>query len=317
MSIKIDWPAMSSLPDTLMIYWSDTAFTPATLPGTKAVLDPAAVTYTDTTVPDSSARYYMVEAIKAGVNAQYSQCMVFGNFSKTGPGGNTVLRGDWNAGYMGFVPAAQLFTISQLRTAVGATALGSAPADGTMTGWYKFVFKGKILFFPNAVCATVGTHTWSQIYNLGLVYGVDGPGAAPFNLTAVGAVPNIPVTVNQKKVVTVGSDSFLVRLPKNSTLPTDQSVPDRASFPGCEWWSTMAMMTSVAADPADAAVFPTGRWNDITGVPYQLGAVQHFQGTANFALHNSNWTGVFPRSISTSAAGGWVSWVPVLELIPA
>lgn len=317
MSIKIDWPAMSSLPDTLTIYWSDTPFTPATLPGTKTVLDSAAVTYTDTTVADRGIRYYMVEAIKAGSNTQYSQCMLFGNFSKTGPGGNTVLRGNWDAGYMGFIPAAQMFTISGLRTALGSPSIGTAPADGTMTGWYKFVYKGKILFFPNNIFTAQGTATWSQIYNAGLAYGVDGPGAAPFNLVSVGAQPAIAAPVNQKKVVTIGTDSFLVRLPKNSTLPTDQSVPDRSSFPGCEWWSTMAMMTSSAPDAADAAVFPTNRWNDVSGVPYPLAAVQHFQSTANFSVHNGNWTGVFPRAITTSASGGWISWVPVLELIPA
>lgn len=315
MSIKIDWPAMTV--DSLTLYWSNAPFTLATLPGTSVVLSPTDTTYTDTTVPDQSVRYYMLEAVKAGAVTQYSQCMLHGNFSKTGPGGNTVLRGDWNAGYMGFVPVAQLFTISQLRAAVSANGLGGAPADGTMTGWYKFVFKGKILFMPNNICCTQGTCTWSQIYNLGLAYGVDGPGAAPFNLTTVAAQPAIPVTVNQKKVVTVGSDSFLVRLPKNSTLPTDQSVADRSSFPGCEWWSTMAMMASMAADPADAAVFPVNRWNDVAGVPYPLVAVQHFQGTANFSVTNSNWTGVFPRAITGAVSGAWVTWVPVLEYIPA
>jgi len=316
MSIKIDWSPMSV--DSLTLYWSDAPFTSASLPATKAVLSPSDVTYTDTTVPVNTTRYYMLEAVKAGANTQYSQCMLYGNFPKTGPGGNVVLRGDWNAGYMGFVPVAQLLTISGLRTALAVgSGLGSAPADNTMTGWYKFVFKGKILFIPNAICTAQGTCTWSQIYNLGLVYGVDGPGAAPFNLTTVGAQPAIAAPVNQKKVVTVGTDSFLVRLPKNSTLPTDQNVPDRSSFPGCEWWSTMAMLTSVAPDPLDAAVFPTIRWNDITGVPYPLAAVQHFQSTANFCVSNANWTGVLPRNITTSAAGGWVSWVPVLELIPA
>ena len=317
MSIKIDWSALSSLPDTLTIYWSDTPFTPTTLPGTKAVLDPAAITYTDTTVADRSVRYYMVEAVKAGSNTQYSQCMLYGNFSKTGPGGSTVLRGDWNAGYMGFVPAAQLFTISGLRTAVNASnQLGSAPADGTMTGWYKFVFKGKILFFPNNVFTTTGTATWSQIYNLGLMYGVDGPGAAPFNLTTAGAQPNIPVTVNQKKVVTVGSDSFLVRCPKYSTLATDQNVPDKTTCKGSEWWELMCSMTaSIAA--ADVPLMSPFKWGDAAGVPYPLTATQHFQGANTFSPSNANWSDIFGRALSGSAAASWISWVPVLEYIPA
>lgn len=315
MSIKIDWPAMTV--DTLTLYWSDTPFTWAALPATKAVLSPTDVTYTDTTVADRGVRYYMLEAVKAGATTQYSQCMLYGNFSKTGPGNNTVLRGDWNAGYMGFVPAAQLFTISGLRSALSITnQLGTAPADGTMTGWHKFVFKGKILFFPNAIFTTTGTATWSQIYNLGLVYGVDGPGAAPFNLTTVGASPNIPATVNQKRVVTVGSDSFLVRCPKNSTLATDQNVPDRTTFKGSEWCELMcSLTTSILA--ADVPLLQPNKWSDIAGVPYPLTATQHFNTTNNWSVSNGNWSDVFPRAITTSAAGAWISWVPVLEYIPA
>jgi len=314
MSIKIDWLPMTA--DALTLYWSDSPFTWSALPATKVVLGPTDVTYTDTTVPDRSVRYYMLEAVKAGATTQYSQCMQYGNFSKTGPGNNTVLRGNWNAGYMGFVPTAQMLTISQLRTAVAATGVGGAPADSTMTGWYKFVFNGKILFFPNNICCTQGTATWSQLYNLGLVYGVDGPGAAPFSLTAVGAQPNIPTTVNQKKVVTVGSDSFLVRLPKNSTLATDQNVPDRTTFKNSEWCELMCSLTaSILA--ADVPLLQPNKWSDIAGVPYPLAATQHFNGTNNWSVSNSNWSDVFPRAITGSAAGAWITWVPVLEYIPA
>jgi hypothetical protein len=302
--------------DSLTLYWSDSPFTWNTLPANTVTLGASDVTYTDTTVPDRSVRYYMLEAVKAGATTQYSQCMQYGNFSKTGPGNNTVLRGDWNAGYMGFIPAAQMFTISGLRAAVGSPSIGGAPADGTMTGWYKFVFKGKILFFPNAPFTAQGGATWSQIYNAGLVYGVDGPGAAPFNLTAVGAQPAINTLVNQKKVVTVGSDSFLVRIPKNSTLPTDQNVPDRTTFKGSEWCELMCSMTT-AILAADVPLLQPFKWGDASGVPYPLMATQHFSGTSNMSVSNSNWSDVFGRAITGSAAGAWISWVPVLELIPA
>jgi hypothetical protein len=314
MSIKIDWSPMSA--DSLTLYWSDSPFTWNTLPANTVALGASDVTYTDTTVPDKSVRYYMLEAVKAGAATQYSQCLCYGNFSKTGPGGNTVLRGTWEAGYMGFVPAAQLFTISGLRTAVAASnQLGGAPADGTMTGWYKFVFKGKILFFPNNTFSTAGTSTWSQIYNLGLVYGVDGPGAAPFSLTAAGAQPAIAAPVNQKKVVTAGSDSFLVRIPKNSTLPTDQNVPDRSTFKGSEWCELMCSMTT-AVLAADVPLLQPFKWGDATGVPYPLMATQHFNSLNNWSASNSNWSDVFPRAINGAASGAWISWVPVLEYIP-
>lgn len=316
MSIKIDWPAQPVLPDTLSLYWSTTAFTQDTLPTNKIVLDPGAVTYTDTTVPDRTTRYYMVEAIKAGSNPQYSQCLLFGNFSKTGPGNNTVLRGNWNAGYMGFIPAAQFFTVTQLRAAVGAAALGPSPGDVAVTGWYKFVYKGNILFIPNGALSQTGAITWSQIYNLGLAYGVDGPGAAPFDLTKAGFSPAITALVNQKKVVTVGADSFLVRLPKNSTAPTSQDLTDKTTCRGSEWWELMcSMTTSILA--ADAPYIQTLKWGDPAGIPYPLMATQHFSGASTFSVSNANWSDIFPRSISGAAGGSWISWVPVLEYIPA
>lgn len=314
MSIKIDWSPMSV--DTLTLYWSDSPFTWNTLPVNSVVLNPSDVTYTDTTVPDKSVRYYMLEAVKAGATTQYSQCMQYGSFAQTGPGNNTVLRGNWNAGYMGFVPNALMTSISGLRGLLGGPAIGGIPANGTMTGWYKFVYKGKILFIPNAPFTTTGTATWSQIYNAGLVYGVDGPGAAPFSLVAVGASPAIAAPVNQYKVVTIGTDNFLVRLPKISTLPTDQNVPDKSSFVGSEWWDLMcSMTTSILA--ADVPLLQPFKWSDATGIPYPLAATQHFQATANLAVSNGNWSDIFPRSIVSAAAGAWIHWVPVLEYIPA
>lgn len=315
MSIKIDWPVMAA--DTLTLYWADTAFTPDTLPGNKTTLTPSASTYTDTTVAAGSNRYYMVEAVKAGANTQYSQCMLFGNWAKTGPGGNVVLRGNWDAGYMGLVPVAQMFTISQLRTALNVTNMGTAPADSTVTGWYKFVVKGKILFIPTNTFCTTGVVTWSLLYNQGLIYGVDGPGAAPIDLVASGANPAIAGPVNQKRVVTVGTDSFLVRAPKISTLATNQNVPDRASYKDSEWWLTMCMLSTVIL-PADIPLLSPLKWGDvISGNPYQVAATQHFIGTSSLALSTAYWSDTLARTINGTPAASWVSWIPVLEYIPA
>lgn len=314
MSIKIDWVPMAA--DTLTLYWSSSPFTQDTLPTDKVVLTPSSGTYTDTTVPANTNRYYMIEAIKAGATTQYSQCMLYGNWAKTGPGNNAVLRGTWDAGYMGFVPVAQMFTISGLRTALGSPSIGAPPADNTMTGWHKFIFKGKILFFPNNICSSQGSTTWAQIYNAGCVYGVDGPGSAPMDLTQISAQPNIPTLVNQKRVVTVGTDSFLVRLPKNSTLPTGTSVPDRTTFKGSEWCELMcSLTTSILA--ADVPLLQPYKWGDVQGVPYPLAGMQHFNGLSNLAASNANWSDYFGRNITVSPSGGWITWVPVLEYIPS
>lgn len=318
MSIKIDWTSMGGVPDSLTLYWANSSFTPETLPGTKFTLDPAALSYTDTTVPVNTVRYYMLEAIKAGENTQYSQCLVYGNYPKTGPGGSEVLRGNWDAGFMGVVPVANMISISGLRAAIGATTgnMGAAPADSTVTAWLKFIYKGKIIFIPNAPCSPTLTVNWPMLYNMGLVYGVDGPGAAPFDLTTAGATPAISTTVNQKKVVTIGTDDFLVRVPKLSTLPTNQNVPDDTSLRGGEWRETMGNMSTFIGSSAGPYLSPF-RWGDMTpsGL-YSLAATQHFRGTNLIAVNNVNWVDSYLRPINSAVSASWVNWVPVLEYIP-
>lgn len=316
MSIKITWTPMGGTPDTLKLYWSPTPFTYDSLPGTVIVFSNTVTEYTDVTVPANTLRYYMVEATKAGANTQYSQCLAYFNCANLGPGPTTLIRGDWNMGYFGTITSANLFTISGLRTAASATGLGTAPADNTMTLWYKFIYQGKIIYIPNNVCAVNATVTWPMIYNLGLVYGVDGTGETPFDLTATAASPAIPTLVNQKKVVTKGTDSFLVRSPKLSTLPTGTNVPDKASCIGSEWWSTMCLMvTDSMLLPADIPNLSKWKWGDIAAATWSLAATQHFVGRGNMAVANGNMSGNLPRDIVLATASSWVAWVPVLEFI--
>lgn len=318
MSIKIDWPVMSSVPDSLTLYWSATPFTPDTLPVDKVVLSPSAVTYTDTSVPNRTYRYYMLEAKKAGANPQYSQCMIHGNWNKTGPGPQTIRRGDWKAGYFGLVPVTELFTVSGLAAAAGASSLGVI-SDSISMGWHKFVVNGKILFFPTRTL-TSSSVPWSKLYNLGLVYGVDSPGEAPFDLTTIkgygASIPDVVLT-NQKKVVTVGTDSFLVRLPKIASLPTNQYFPTgeagRDYIKDSEWCQTLANMAQAGIKESDLPLVSPNKWGDLAG---SLGLIMtpHFTGakiSAYLLSDPADWlryTGAAPEAL--------LAWFPVLEYIP-
>jgi hypothetical protein len=263
----------------------------------------------------------MVKATKAGENDLFSQCMLHGNFPKTGPGSSKVLRGDWNAGLMDILTPAQMFTIAGLKTAIGqATSWGGTVAESGLTAWYKFVYKGKILFIPNTVFSAASVLRWADIYNAGLIYGVDGPGTPPFDLVTGGLQPAVTATVNQKKVVTVGSDSFLVRAPSTSLLPTNQELPalsDNTPFIGSEWWETMCKLTTVIG-ANDIPYIGTLKWFDHkSGIPHNLGATQHFLANKiAVVLGNSNWSTPTSRATNSTVAGGWLHWVPVLELIP-
>lgn len=320
MSIKVSW-SLKSVPDTLTLYWSNTSFTADTLPGNVVNLTPTDTSYTDTSVPANSTRYYMVKATKAGENDMFSQCMVHGNFPKTGPGSNKVLRGNWDVGLMDVLTPAQVFTIAGLKTALGlATSFGGTVTESTVTNWYKFVYKGKIILIPNAPFSNTGAIRWPDLYNAGLIYGVDGPGSPPFDLVTSGAQPAIPATVNQKKVVTIGSDSFLVRVVKMSTLPTNQEVPsNKDSFVGGEWWETMVKVATPAVTATDDLDKILERWGDIkaSGGIFTCGATQHFfTGKVCLCISTGTWSGYTSRSITQTLASAWVNWIPVLELIP-
>lgn len=321
MSIKIDWPVMSSVPDSLTLYWSPTPFTLDALPVNKVVLSPSAVTYTDTSVPNRTHRYYMLEAKKAGTNPQYSQCMIHGSWDKTGPGPQTIRRGDWKAGYFGLVTTAELFTVSQLAAAAGATSLPGLVADTVVTGWHKFVVDGKILFIPTKGFTTPTEGTWEKLYNLGLIYGVDGPGAAPFDLTTTRQPSDqtgyvIPVLVNQKKVITLGTDSFLVRTPRISPQPTDQFLTDRADTRGSEWWQTMLNMTTFI-QAEDVPLLPTLKWWDHnTGNGTYVSCVTPYFSKFEYTqvIANASWSSILAVAIGRYSVT--VTWLPVLEYIP-
>lgn len=314
MSIKVEWTPLGGVPDTLTLYWATAPFTLSTLPADKFVVTPSAASYTDTTVPVNTVRYYMLEAVKAGANTQYSQCMLYGNYPKIGPGRSVPLRGDWVNGYFGIVPTADMLTVSALRTAVGATAMGTAVADTAVVGYHKFITGGKIIYIPTAPMTTASTLTWTQIYNLGLAFGVDGPGAAPFPLVNASWNPPITALVNQLKKVTIGTDEFIVRLPKNSTNPTDVNTPDISNGPGSEWWNTICNMTFNLSNQNAPGLSPY-RWGDLALV-HSYAATQNFSGTSVVNVISASTPDTQTvRNLTAAASTNYVQWVPVLELV--
>lgn len=321
MSIKVSW-ALKSVPDTLTLYWANSAFTPDSLPANVVNLTPTDTSYIDTTVPTNTTRYYMVKATKVGENDLFSQCMVYGNFPKTGVGSSKVLRGNWDVGLMDVLTPAQVFTIAGLKTALGlATSFGGTVSESTLTNWYKFVYKGKILLIPNAPCTTANYIRWSDLYNAGLIYGVDDSGSPPFDLVAGGLSPAVNAPVNQKRVVTIGSDSYLVRTPRMSTAPTNTELPaNKDSFVGGEWWSTMCRMGPASMMlAADLPNLDETKWGDLkTALSlFTCSATPHFfANKVACCVSNVNWSSYIGRNTTQTITNAWVNWLPVLELIP-
>lgn len=90
------------------------------------------------------------------------------------PGLRTLVAGDKNAGFLGFVKSSELITGSALALAIG---LSSGTVINDTTPWIKYIWKGKICFTP--LKPLRHSTVWEAIYNAGAVYGTDDNGILP------------------------------------------------------------------------------------------------------------------------------------------
>lgn len=149
-------------------------------------------TYLDVTSVPDTVYWYALEITNAGESV-ISYLVPTIQVSVNGPGPVELLRGDAMCGYYGQVPSEEMLTNVELQA-----MLKIGGAVNQVTKWDKFIFNGKILYLPRTPCMT--SATWNNLYNAGLIYGVDGPG-----------LPKGIAPVNQLVVVTKGNFDFKVR----------------------------------------------------------------------------------------------------------
>lgn len=297
MSVRISWANANATADSVILYRAAAPFAQTALPAPLVTLAGNATTYDDTTVTRNTVAYYRAKIVK-GSEELITPLLTMGHFPDSGPGPQTLLRGNWALGYFGRVPVANMWTIAQFRTATGATGLGAAGAESTLTFWHKFIRNGKIIFVPSAIMANTTT-SWSSLYALGLVYGTNDNGAVPTTLTAM------PTPVNQQKIITLGTYSFLVRLPLGCTLPVSAIQPNFATaLDGSEWDETIGRCYT-----GWTQVYNAARFDDIA-LANPATVTQHLTNNAKTTLSRglSGVEGAY-ESVSTS-------WVPFVELIP-
>lgn len=226
MPIRIEWIDPNGEGAAVNVHRATSPINETSLPAPIATVNGASF-YVDETVVRNQLYYYRLSSLgKAGSN----ELIVTPNkpiayMPYTGPGPQTLLRGDWECGYFGRMPMGSLVASSELMDFAGfTTAVEYAPSDSNE--WLKFVYKGKIIFTPKyPVC---GTLTWSSVYQAGLVYG-DIPEAewTAFAKTQYGIIA-------QKKKIKAGEHVFTVRNPtsRGNPLNTGTTVAD---YMGGEW----------------------------------------------------------------------------------
>jgi hypothetical protein len=309
MYTQLNWENPNVVAVTVKIYRGDAPLDRANLANPIATLSNGETTYKDTTVVRGQLYYYVFETTSPTdrvVSPNYPIRAV----PRRGPGSNVLVQGDYNYGYFGSMASSQFTNANELRAKVGLT-LGTS--INVTPKWHKFARNGKILIIPEGVIST--TVSWKQLYDLGLVFGVDGPG--PYNAGA---------PVGQGVTVKIGPDTFRVRLMRGysdddyTAFAANTSVPEPIESFLCEWDDlvyplvtyvpTVQRMANVAAvGPNQLSLPSSGAHVQEKGISAgsQVNVVRG-SGAASRA-------GVATRNGFTYTNTANVGWWPVLELI--
>lgn len=299
MSITLNWPAQTDQGLTAIEIYRDTKRIDTANPGAPlATLGPTEVTYVDNGVVENTNYFYSVAAVKAG-NRTFSvpRCIPYlSNWGVPDSAGN-LPRGSMDAALLGYVANG----VMPDPVALWAMVPELAPlTKGMWAGWHKFIHNGKVLFISDT-SGTIASYT--QLNNLGLVFGEDNPAKLPAH-AAVG--------VNHKRIVTIGGSEYILRLPKMSALPLSQYITTLDQTVDSELRDGIARLYQSNTVLTAARATSRSRLGDLTGIFTTL--TQHLSTAAN-AVKMGGTTNqneeLTTTPIGTAAAARWV-----LELIP-
>jgi hypothetical protein len=308
MSVTLTWgSANAALADSINVYRATTPLDVNNLPAALATgVAGSATSYTDTTAVRNTLYYYAVGHVRGG-NELLSQVLAMGHYPDTGPGPQTLLRGDWNLGYFGTVSPVNMLLPSTLNAQIPLP--GTLTADGSVTLWHKFIRKGKVLFIPNYYFAS-NVQPY-QLYNAGLLMGTNDNGNFPFALSA-SSMNGYTAPANQYKLATVGAYQFIVRTIKASDKPSTSYISLATDIFPSEWTDLMGRLgnTSLAASPQD-------KWNDLAGnAGWTNFWSQNFTIASSMGLINGATNqDVIATSVMSNGYAQTYNWLPVLELI--
>lgn len=308
MNLKLKWTNLNTVPVTVKIYRGTSPVDRANLGTALVTLTAGEVEWTDTTAVRNTTYYYVFETLTA-TDRSVSQNQKIVATARRGPGPQLLLQGDMEYGYFGELLTVDFIDIVSLRTAIGMS-VGNAVT--TQPVWHKYVRKGKILMVPNRPLAT--TISWLQIYNAGLVYGTDDNGKGTFLPTP---------TVNQKRTVKIGPDTYLVRLMTGYSdvvtdiQPSAENLTDPSDAFLCEWEDLIYPLFQYTPNKqrmANTANYTSSQM----GMGSSWAHCQERASATNSCWRGSNTAGrqiVSQRATTASTTTASGVWWPVLELI--
>ncbi|QVW56023.1 hypothetical protein pEaSNUABM10_00160 [Erwinia phage pEa_SNUABM_10] len=219
-------------------------------------------------------------------------------YAASGPGPKYLLLGDENFGYFGKVTTAEMFTNLELWNVTLAGKGTTAQRQFFVEGWFKFFYKGNVIFMPQG--PTASNLSWNDLYNLGYMYGIDGVGKYP-TTTPVSQLRQI--SLNKAGVTSY----FRLRTPRASLNEPDAYFvgrPGTGNYAGSE----LELLTRL---------FSGGEWGNENGSQWGQWCMMQDTISSNpsTSFRTSTMTGTNWSVGTKSGAGSSQYWWPVLELI--
>ena len=148
MQITIKWTDHNTDEEGTHLYKSESPIDPAQLPTPVTTFAPGVTEYVDTDVVRNGVYYYRLGVFKGEDFALSAEIMAKA-VPYTGPGPQELLHGDMDCGFFGIIPEYEFFTTDELINKLGVTPAGTRYQS--YSEWFKFAYKGKILFIPRKV----------------------------------------------------------------------------------------------------------------------------------------------------------------------
>lgn len=298
MSLTLNWNAASGAAN-YKLYRSTTTFNKGNLPASPVTVASPAVSHEYTDVVSNTVYFFMISSVDSAGIETYGNVFTAGYFPDTGPGPTSLLRGDWEFGFFGEVPIANLFSASEISVLLGNTNATGAKNATEVGKYFKVVCNGRILFIPDTYRQSI------VIANIPQLPVLSGMGFAP------------PITAGL--TLSKNGYDFHYRLPAMSLVDANYLTAQTVDVTSLDFLKSEAAMISSLGGTTSVKPGLTAQ-NDVSlpGVYYHLGdtTVQANTAIGLGLTANANSMAVYSATgVITSITTGTIYIVPVLELL--
>lgn len=301
MAITANWNAVSGATGYKLYRKAGSKIDLANLPADVVSVAADATSYTYPTSVANTLYYLVVGAVGADGVVTYGDQYMVGYYPDTGPGPQTLLRGDWTFGYFGEVAISDLVSQAEIYAAIYAKVGNAAtsPVGSSFTTYHKCIVAGRIVFITDNGFSNA---SWS--YNIAKSNGL--------------ALSDYSYETNGVKIAKNGFE-VVVRIPHGTAGPLNAVVPTNALNDISQSELGMIFALFGNANVVSAIPYTPGqtiaakyRLADATILTYGIMPVTDTAASSNTYLYS---TGVAGGVVSDTQASTSVRSTIILELL--